>query len=316
MPKEDRDLHLFLRLVHDFPQDKKWLTKPVQLVDHLAAPRGIHVFVDFSNIWISFMEHLKLLQLGLKQKLPHQNISFDSLVLLLERHRPVSKRVLAGSYPLMPAMTLAKAIGYETNILDKVYKARELTERQKRFQVTNALRRGYPAPTQYGPNAAGGSGGASNGNGNTSSGSETWVAPSPGRKSKANANAVYNPTAAIPIPVIPSSAPQQPWPSPEKWVEQCVDELLHLKMLESIVDSDEPSIMVVATGDAAEAEYSGGFMKMILRALKKGWQVELVAWGKSISARYKDHAFQREWADSGRFRIIELDGYAEYLLDT
>jgi hypothetical protein len=40
LPKEDRDLHLFLRLVHEFPADKKWLTKPVHLVDHTASPSG------------------------------------------------------------------------------------------------------------------------------------------------------------------------------------------------------------------------------------------------------------------------------------
>lgn len=50
LPKEERDLQLLLRLVHVFGQDKKWLTKPVQLADHNSSPIGIHVFVDFSNI--------------------------------------------------------------------------------------------------------------------------------------------------------------------------------------------------------------------------------------------------------------------------
>jgi hypothetical protein len=300
LPKEDRDLHLFLRLVHDFPEDKKWLTKPVHLVDHTASPSGIHVFVDFSNIWISFMEHLKLLQLRLKQRIPHQNISFDSLVLLLERHRPVTKRVLAGSYPLLPAMELAKAIGYETNILDKVYKARDVTEKQKRWQVRAALAQGY----------SGTAGGAMNGNISSGSGTcdpATLAIPSNTSASAANLIAA---TSAMPPP------PTVPGLSPEKWVEQCVDELLHLKMLESLVDTDEPSTMVVATGDAAKAEYSEGFLKMIIRALKKGWKVELVAWAKSISAEYRRNPFVSQWVPSGQFRIIELDEYAEYLLDT
>lgn len=75
------------------------------------------------------MEHLKYLSKAPGLRIPHQNLSFDSLVLLLERRRPVGKRVLAGSLPLLPAMQLAKAIGYETNILDKVDKARELSEK-------------------------------------------------------------------------------------------------------------------------------------------------------------------------------------------
>jgi hypothetical protein len=250
------------------------------------------------------MEHLKKLQLDLKQRIPHQDLSFDSLVLLLERRRPVSKRVLAGSYPLLPAMELAKAVGYETNILDKVYKARDIPEKHRRMQF-HALTRGISAPTLNGIDSAT-VGGVDNGN-TSAIGSGT----------RAATTSVHNntPTASsLPVPaIVPAIVPS---PSPEKWVEQCVDELLHLKMLESLVDTDAPSTMVVATGDAAKAEYSEGFMKMITRALKKGWKVELVAWAKSISYEYRKPAFVNQWVPSGQFRIIELDEYAEYLLDT
>jgi hypothetical protein len=311
LSKEDRDLHLFLRLVHEFPADKKWLTKPVHLAGHAASPTGIHVFVDFSNIWIMFMEHLKLKQLQLKQQIPHQNISFDSLVLILERRRPVSKRVMAGSYPLLPAMELAKAVGYETNILDKVYKVRDVPERQRRMQYRNFLARGNPAPVLAGVDSVT-AGGASNGG--SSSGSGTRV-PTSAIAGNTSAGATNN-TVTGPSNTAPSTAGAPFQFIPEKWVEQGVDEVLHLKMLESIVDTDEPSTMVVATGDAAQAEYSGGFMKMITRALKKGWKVELVAWTKSISSEYRRQPFVGQWVPSGQFRIIELDEYAEYLLDT
>jgi hypothetical protein len=250
------------------------------------------------------MEHLKKLQIDLKQRIPHQNLSFDSLVLLLERRRPVSKRVLAGSYPLLPAMELAKAVGYETNILDKVYKARDIPEKHRRLQF-HALTRGNSAPALPAIGTAA-VGGVNNGNDSTS-----------GSGTRADNISVINKT-----PIAPSqhfSAVAQvvlPPASSEKWVEQCVDELLHLKMLESLVDTDEPSTMVVATGDAAKAEYSEGFMKMITRALKKGWKVELVAWAKSISFEYRKPAFANQWVPSGQFRIIELDEYAEYLLET
>ncbi|OCL07435.1 hypothetical protein AOQ84DRAFT_354964 [Glonium stellatum] len=102
--------------------------------------------------------------------------------------------------------------------------------------------------------------------------------------------------------------------SAQKWVEQGVDEILHLKILESVVDAEQPSTIVLATGDAAEAEYSDGFMAMVLRALKKGWSVELLSWSKNISQAYRRREFLRRW--EGRFRIIELDEYAEDLLDT
>lgn len=98
----------------------------------------------------------------------------------------------------------------------------------------------------------------------------------------------------------------------EKWVEQAVDEILHLKILESVVDATEPSTMVLATGDAAEAEYSQGFLRMAERALEKGWKVELVSFRKNMSGMYKRKEFKSKW--KGRFTIVELDEYMEELL--
>ena len=99
----------------------------------------------------------------------------------------------------------------------------------------------------------------------------------------------------------------------QRWVEQAVDEIVHLKMLESIVDTAQPSTIVLATGDAAEAEYSGGFMKMVKRALGKGWKVELVSFSSTASRAYSRKEFRAKW--SSRFVIIRLDDYAEHLLD-
>ncbi|RMJ26714.1 hypothetical protein PHISP_02421 [Aspergillus sp. HF37] len=98
-----------------------------------------------------------------------------------------------------------------------------------------------------------------------------------------------------------------------RWVEQGVDEILHLKILESLVDTDEPTTIVLATGDAAEAEYSEGFMKMVKRALKRGWTVELVSFSQTTSSEYRKEKFREEWGD--RFKMVELDEYMEELLD-
>lgn len=93
--------------------------------------------------------------------------------------------------------------------------------------------------------------------------------------------------------------------------EQGVDEILHLKMMESLCDY-EPSTLVLATGDAAEAEYSGGFLVMIERAMKRGWKVELVAWRQGMSYAYRSKEFLEKWA--GKFTIVYLDEFAEELL--
>lgn len=98
----------------------------------------------------------------------------------------------------------------------------------------------------------------------------------------------------------------------ERWVEQGVDEILHLKILESLLDTDEPATIVLATGDAAEAEYSGGFMKMAERALLRGWRVELVSFSQVTSYAYRKKEFRSRWGS--QFQLILLDDYIEELL--
>ena len=282
---DDRHFALLLKLIHNFGEDRSWLVKPVQSANHTTSPQGIHIFVDFSNIFIGFNEHVKRAKgLFVHHRAPMTNISFESLVLLMERRRPVAKRVLAGSAPLVPAFGTAKEIGYELNILDKVLKAKELTERQKYFQQRD------------------GSNGTSNRRNsrgaepNASSGSETTAAATGSGSGQDGTSAATQPALAR-----------------EKWVEQAVDEILHLKILESVVDVEKPTTMVLATGDGAEAEYSEGFMRMVERALKKGWKVEVVSWSKNISGAYRKASFRQRWGTM--FRIIELDDYAEDLLD-
>jgi len=208
---------------------------------------------------IGFHNAIKLSRgLSISSRLRRQPLSFHNLSLILERGRPPAKRVLVGS-DNFPAIQEARAIGYETNILDRVHKAKELTPRQKKF--THVIPNGTYHATS-----------------GQSSGSETTAATR----------------------------------APEKWVEQAVDEILHLKILESVVDAKKPSTMVLATGDAAEAEYSQGFLKMVERALEKGWSVELVSFKHNISGMYKRKEFRGKW--SQRFKIIELDDFVEELL--
>ena len=222
---------------------------------HLNPAEGIHIFVDASNIMIGFHDALKLSRsVALTTRMRRQPISFHSLSLILSRGRPTAKRIVVGS-DNFPEMAEAKLIGYETNILDRVHKAKELTPRQKKY-----------------------SNGSGNGTQSAGSGSET--------------------TTAVQY-------------APEKWVEQAVDEILHLKMMESVVDAAEPSTMVLATGDAAEAEYSGGFLKMVERALQKGWSVELASFRHNTSGAYRKREFRQKWGQ--RFKIVELDEFVECL---
>lgn len=92
--------------------------------------------------------------------------------------------------------------------------------------------------------------------------------------------------------------------------EQGVDEVLHLKMLQSAVD-DEPGTAVLATGDAAEAEFSDGFKRNVERLLNKGWNVEILGWSKGISKAWREAEFVAQYGD--RVRVIELDIFVEEL---
>ncbi|KAJ5823409.1 hypothetical protein N7447_005749 [Penicillium robsamsonii] len=110
-----------------------------------------------------------------------------------------------------------------------------------------------------------------------------------------------------------SSGPETVAASGERWVEQGVDEILHLKILESILDTDPPATIVLATGDAAAAEFSGGFMKMVERGLQRGWSVELVSFSQGTSYAYRKKEFRIRWGD--QFKLVELDGYLEELFE-
>lgn len=205
------------------------------------------------QILIGFQDALKLSRgVPISQRIQRQSLSFHNLSLILERGRFTAKRVVVGSDNI-ESIQEAKALGYETNILGRVRKAKQVTPRRQKL-----LGSGYGTSGQ-------------------SSGSET------------NASS-----------------------RPERWVEQAVDEILHLKILESVVDAETPSTIVLASGDAAEAEYSQGFLKMVERALQKKWKVELVSFRHNIGGAYRRQDFRLRWGRS--FKIIELDDFVEHLL--
>ncbi|KAF7945533.1 hypothetical protein EAE96_010300 [Botrytis aclada] len=222
---------------------------------------AIHVFVDFSNIIIGFKTTLKNVRRIPESEKMVENppFSYCSLASILERNRPVAKRILVGSRSnnrdSTPDFDEAEMCGYETNVLDRVYKRRDHTTEKARGGQGNGYLTGQ------------------------------------------------------------SSKPETPIPSQfmkPGLVEQGVDEILHMKMLETLADYSIPSTIVLATGDGAEAEYSGGFFKNVERALLKGWNVELVAWSSGLNYEYKKRSFQNRWGK--KFRLVMLDDFSEELL--
>ena len=267
-PRVDRHFQFFHQLLREFPEDAPSLLSPMQLSNEKTSAEGIHVFVDSSNIMIGFKDMLKY------HGAQGYEMSFDSLVLLMERRRPVAKRVYAGSHresapvPHIAKLTkMSKAIGYESIVNEQVLVSREDSDKKKFFKAVKKI--GWIKAAQLH-------------SGSSSDEPETDVTPST--------------------------------PSAPKWVEQGVDEILHLKMCQSIIDTEIPTTMVLATGDGAKAEHSDGFLAHVERALKKGWKVELVSWRQQTNGGYRNKQFRAKWGD--RFKIFHLDGYIESLIDT
>ena len=93
--------------------------------------------------------------------------------------------------------------------------------------------------------------------------------------------------------------------------EQAVDEVLHLGMLQSLLDTARPSTIVLASGDAAKAEFSDGFLKQVERALLRGWKVEVVAFQATTGYAYRDPEWVSRWSKS--FKFIPLDDFADMI---
>ncbi len=69
--------------------------------------------------------------------------------------------------------------------------------------------------------------------------------------------------------------------------EQGVDELLHLKIANCMLDNDpRDHSLIIATGDGSESDFGTGFRGQIERALKKGWEVKLWSWKPTLNGCY------------------------------
>ncbi|KAK5809750.1 hypothetical protein F5H01DRAFT_347454 [Linnemannia elongata] len=197
---------------------------------------------------------------------------------LLKRERTAVRQVLVGSSPLFQELDEAMEHQYETIILRRVKKfvqgelgAVPVPVKQLRF------------PPSY-----------FNSNGGSTSlcdGMEPFVDKS---TLLTTVNATSPPIAALPPTTTATTVTATGSGSNGggSQGEQGVDELLHLKMLETLLDH-EPSTIVLATGDGGDSEFGGGgFYAVIKRALNRGWHVEIVSWEDQLSGVYLQLALE------------------------
>jgi hypothetical protein len=113
-------------------------------------------------------------------------------------------------------------------------------------------------------------------------------------------------------PAPPPSKRVSSGPEDVRYVEDLVDETLQIRIGESVMEYfEEQGTLVLATGDAKPAKYSDGFLTYAERALRMGWNVEVVSWNLSLSSSWKDPSWTKRWGH--RFRLIELDEFLDDL---
>jgi len=244
----------------------------------------IHVFIDHSNILIGFLSYLR-------RHVQHVNrtkskyISHAALALVLERGRPITRRVLVASSPLYQPVNTAQQLGYEVRVYARVPDDGDGADRQHhRDNSGHSHTRGRKGAPMH---SRGHSYRNSMGGGGTSTESETGSGNAGGNAARV------------------------------RYREQGVDELLQLKLHQAIADLDEvppDATIVLATGDGNVGQFNEeGFLGCVRTALKKGWRVELYAWEGGLSK-----AWMREFGEGpykSRFEIHRLDRFAADLLE-
>lgn len=247
----DRRRNLIQKLISNYPTEVNQILPQPNLPSpsslSIFQPEELHIFIDNSNILIGFYDTYKAKHKITDSFSRHPKFDFHAFATILERGRPVSRRYLVGSNPLIQTVPLARHLGYKAFILELIIDV-NAADSERATSIS-------------------------------------YVSDSATRTSRR-----------------------------ERKKEQAVDEILHLKILECLLDVEKPATIVLATGDAAPAEFSpdGGFLKCIQRALTRGWYVELVCWRKSMSRLWRDKAFRAEWRDT--FSVIELDDYLDELV--
>ncbi|KAH9912462.1 uncharacterized protein B0H18DRAFT_1088430 [Fomitopsis serialis] len=249
----------------------------------------IHVFIDHSNILIGFLSYLRR-HLHHFARSRSKHLSHAALALILERGRPITRRVLVASSPLYQPVDTAEQLGYEVRVYARVPDMGDGADRQHQSETQSpgrgrGRRSGAAHARSHSHKSSIGGGGTStesepNGNGNSN-----------GNGAGASARVRYR--------------------------EQGVDELLQLKLLQAIADVDEVPLggtIVLATGDGNVGQFNEeGFLGCVRTALKKGWRVELYAWEGGLS-----NAWMREFGEgaySSRFEVYTLDRFAADLLE-
>ncbi|KAG8880812.1 hypothetical protein FRB97_009176 [Tulasnella sp. 331] len=310
------------------------------------------ILVDSSNILIGYLEWLK------KQKAEsfpgskrpaRPKLSHSALVLLLARGRQSIRKVLVASSPLHQSLDEIAGMGYQISVLQRV----EIKEGATGIPPTGQPRashqknKGHKAvATAASATNLAESSKVSAGQGPSNSGSST-ESDSGGQRQSSSGIAIGHTTRVVQrtavgharnssdstnnsviTPAIGgastnlSSSPPVARP---RFREEAVDELLQLKLLQTLLDTPSPppagSTIVLASGDAARSQFNPqGFLGCVKKAVERGWKVEVVGWDEGRSRAYGELMGEVERGEVGRdaggsLSIISLDRWGLDLIE-
>jgi hypothetical protein len=264
-------------------------------------------------------------------------MSHAALALILERGRPITRRVLVTSSPLYQPMVSAEELGYEVRVYMRVPDIGGGQDRRPPVVPPLAIPSSAPTATSSVPATSSRSKRHSRKlSGHTSTESDQTGAAtkslqhslgSSGSNSGASISSRHHHhhqqqtstsiTAASLTPTAAASGNAGTTGGGRiRYREQGVDELLQLKLHQAIADVDEPppnATIVLATGDGNVGQFNEeGFLGPVRTALKKGWRVELYAWEGGLSKAWMREFGDGPWKD--RFKIVGLEQFGVDLL--
>ncbi|KZV68837.1 hypothetical protein PENSPDRAFT_686878 [Peniophora sp. CONT] len=290
-----------------------------------------HVFVDYSNILIGYLSYLR------SHRLQAAHLSHAALALVLERGRPITRRVLAASSPLYQPLEPAQKLGYEVHVYARVPDTGDGADRIRKSGVNGnggesprngkagavESPRNGKAVAMESPRKAEPERGRKNAHRRGVSVGSGVIQESDSSASAGAAKLAPGKTAPIAIPSTANAISNSNLPSSTgspsnariRYREQGVDELLQLKLHQAIAaqgDSPPPpgSTIVLATGDGNAGQFNeDGFRGCVRLALRRKWRVELHAWETGTS-----RAWAREFGRETGFSIEKMDRFATDLI--
>ncbi|KAH9476039.1 hypothetical protein JR316_0011608 [Psilocybe cubensis] len=248
-----------------------------------------------------------------KEKKAPKHMWHAALTLILERGRPITRRVVVTSSPLYQPMESIERLGYELRVFIRVPDFGDGMDRERYREKERSLagKAGQSTPGVHpGPNSGAKKGRV--GHARHISGSTSTESGSGGAGSgHASGGGVHAYTG---------NANDNISQAKVKYREQGVDELLQLKLHQALADTDnvpEGSTIVLATGDGNMGQFSeDGFLGPVRTALRRGWKVELYAWEDGLSRAWRrEFGAGSEWGRRGMFRVIGMEQFASGLVE-